>query len=123
MILLLQTVESTGVSTLAIIFTAIPLTIASVTTMIVTIRNGGKAQKAVQEVKEDLVVSGERRDATLEGLRKQNVEIHELVNGDMTRAIKKIEQQRVELVALIEEHKRLLLLVQKLQQLILDKGQ
>lgn len=125
MIFLLQaaapTVPASGGTALAIICAAIPLVIASITTMIVTIRNGNKVQasaidakQAVMGVKADLAASSQTHREGIESLRQQTVEIHGLVNGDMDKALSKIEEQRLELT-------RLTSLVQKLETLILGK--
>jgi hypothetical protein len=124
-----ELVTQINTTTLAVVFTAIPLIIASLTTMIVTIRNGNKVDtnsigttKAVKEVKEDLVKSSEKRDIALTGLAKQSTEIHGLVNGEMTRALNKIEEQNKQLVALTEAHQKNQVLIRELQELIMSKS-
>jgi hypothetical protein len=124
-----ELVTQINTTTLAVVFTAIPLIIASLTTMIVTIRNGGKVDtnavnttNAVKEVKADLVKSSEKRDEALSGLSRQSTEIHGLVNGEMTRALNKIEEQNKQLMALTEAHQKNQGLIRELQELIMSKS-
>lgn len=89
-------------TTLVVILTALPLILAAFGNMMVTIRNGGKADANAKDAKSALEKSGEVRDGKLET-------IHGLVNSEMTKALTKIDEQRAEInagIVTISELKR-----------------